>query len=117
MGVLAMAGAPVAAARGSGQEAPVRRAVLAGLAFLGAVAVGALVFGALVDDVLPALVLGIAVGGSVALRTSSPRAGRARVVAVGVIVVLAILLAGSTAGILALALLALPAIAAADALV
>lgn len=73
-------------------------------------------FGALVDDVLPALVLALGAGGIVALRVPSPRAARARVGAVGLLVLLAVPLAGSTAGILALALLALPAIAAADAL-
>ena len=118
LGLVAIIGSPVAAARRSRWPAPGRAAALAALAFLVALVIGAIVFAALVDDVLPALVLALGVEGSIAVRPPSRRAVNTRIVVVVALVVLSgVFGAGSRrsdAAILLLALLTLPAIGVAD---
>lgn len=118
LGLIAVIGAPVAAARRSGWPAAGRAAALAALAFLLALVIGAIVFAVLADDVLPALVLAVGVEGSIAVRPPSRRAINARIVVVAALVVLAGALAAgpsrSDAVILLLALVTLPAIGLAD---
>ncbi len=118
LGLVALIGSPVAAARRSGWRSAGGAAALAALAFLLALVIGAIVFAVLVDDVLPALVLALGVEGSIAVRPPTRRAVTARIVIVVALVVLAgVFGAGSRrsdAAILLLALLTLPAIGLAD---
>jgi len=116
LGLVAIVGSPVAAARSSGRPAPGRAAALAALAFVLALVVGAIVFAVLVDDVLPALVLALGVEGSIAVRPPSRRAVNVRIVVVAALVVLSGVLHSSDVTILLLALLTLPAIGLADTL-
>ena len=120
LGLVAIIGSPVAAARRSGWPAAGRAAALAALAFVLALVVGAIVFALLVDDVLPALVLALGVEGGIAVRPPSRRAVFARIVVVAIFVVLAgVFGAGSRrsdAAILLLALFTIPAIGLADAI-
>lgn len=86
-------------------------AVVAGAAALG---LGGGVSVVLVDEYLPALVLAVGVAGTVAIRPSSPRAVRARLVVVAIFVVLAIGVANVAGLVILLALLTLPAMGAVE---
>lgn len=118
LGLVALVGSPVVAARRSGRPAPSRAAGIAVLGFVGAAALGALVFGVLVDDVLPGLVLALGVAGGLAVQPPSARAVVLRAVVVGALVVLAGVFGAqslrSDGAILVLAFLTLPAIGLAD---
>ena len=111
LGVAAVVAAPAAASYLSGWPSPGRAAVRSVLAFLATFALATMIF----DDALAGLAVGLGVGGSVAVRPPSPHAVRARIVMVVVLVVLAAAARHSVSTALFFALLALPAIAVADA--
>jgi hypothetical protein len=110
LGVVAIVAAPAVISYLSGWPSPGRVATRSVLAFLAAFALTAMVF----HDVLAGLVVALGVGGSLAMRPTSPHAVRGRVVAVVVLIVLGAAAHGSTSGSLLLALAALPAIGVAD---
>ena len=112
LGVVAIVAAPAAASYLSGWPAPGRAAARSVLAFLAVFALTAMVF----DNYLSGLAVALGVGGSLALRPTSPGAVRARIVAVVILVVLVAAAQPSVAESLLLALLALPAIGVADAI-
>jgi hypothetical protein len=121
LGLVALLGAPVVASRLSGRAAPVATAALALLAFVGVLAIGGILFVELVGNVLPALVIALGVEGSIAVRPPTARAVKARVVVVASLVVLATVFGAGTAASIAisfvLALITLPMIGLADAIV
>lgn len=96
----------------SGWRGP--RAVAQGAAALvaGAAAgwLGGEVSVAIVDEFLPALVLGVGVAGTIAIRPTVPRAIGARLVALAILAVLAVGTADSGGVVIGLALLTLPAL-------
>ena len=118
LGFVALAGAPVQAARVSGWPLWFGVGVLAGAAFLVTLVIGGIVLAVIFDNVLPALVVALAAEGVIAIRPPVRSARIARFVVVGVLVLLAAGFAqdNSGAGIVALVLLTFPAIGLADAI-
>jgi hypothetical protein len=111
LGLVAIVAAPMAASYLSGWPSPGRAAARSVLVFLAVFALTTTVF----HNFLAGLAVALGVGGSLALRPTSPHAVRARIVAVVVLVVL-VAAAQRSASDLLLALLALPAIGVADAI-
>jgi hypothetical protein len=110
LAIVAIVGAPAAASYLAGWPAPGRAAIRSVIGFVGAFALTGMIF----DDALVGLAVGLGVGCSLALRPTSPRAVRARAVAVALLVVLGAAERHHASAALLLVLLALPAIPVAD---
>ena len=115
IGLAALAAAPIVAARSCGRRLWLLAGILAGIVGATGFALGADLFG----DLYSALVLGLAVEGAVAVRLPVPEAVVSRVVVVCVLSMLsaAASLASNDAGLLVLAVAALPALALTDTMV
>jgi hypothetical protein len=116
LGFVALAGAPIMAARSSGRLRWFGAGVLAAAGFLLALVIGAIAFGVLVDNILVGLVVALAVEGAIAIRPPVRSARVARVIVIGVLLALcaAFALENQDGGIGALTFFTLPAIGLAD---
>jgi hypothetical protein len=115
IGFAALAAAPIMGARSCGRRLWLLAGILAGIGGATGFALGTDLFG----DLYAALVLGLAIEGAVAVRLPVPEAVVSRVVVVCVLSVLsaAASLVSNDAGLLVLAVAALPALALTDTIV